>query len=85
MTKKSGTKREVNLTAKVAAPIKATVESPPAPAVVPKVEYAFPSKSRCPRCRGMNTRAYGTTGGVQYRECLSGICRNEYKVLGKVI
>lgn len=47
--------------------------------------YAFPSKSRCPRCGVENTKAYGTNAGVQYRECLAPVCKWSYKVTGSLI
>ena len=48
------------------------------------VQWAFPSKSRCPRCKTINTVAYSTDSenGVQYRKCLNSICRHRYKALG---
>jgi len=50
-----------------------------------KPQYAFPSKSRCPRCQTTDTKAYTTKGKYQYRECLRAICRKTYTVEGKEI
>ena len=48
-------------------------------------EYAFPSRSRCPRCQASDTRAVSTQGNVQYRQCIRPICRQRYKVIGKAL
>jgi len=47
--------------------------------------FAFPTRSRCPRCGGSETRAYSTKADVQYRECLTPICRVRYAVKGQPI
>lgn len=65
-------------TTKVAKPVKLDASPPPAPAV----QFAFPTKSRCPRCRGDRTRCNRTAGQVQYRECLGAVCRHKYKAVG---
>lgn len=41
----------------------------PAPPETEEPVYSFPTKSRCPACRSLNTVAVNTKGGVQYREC----------------
>ena len=46
------------------------------------VKYAFPSKSRCPRCGVLNTVAYTTRGPIQYRQCQRAVCRRKYSVTG---
>jgi len=46
------------------------------------VEYAFPTKSRCPRCGVSDTIAVSTAKNIQYRKCRQGICRQTYKVVG---
>lgn len=45
-------------------------------------EFSFPTKSRCPRCGGMQTNATTTREGKQYRTCASAVCRNRYCVAG---
>jgi hypothetical protein len=71
-----------------------TVDTLPAPAVQPigdqrivvkRIEYAFPNKSRCPRCRSTNTECISTVGAIQYRKCRGAVCRNGYKVSGTPI
>lgn len=42
--------------------------------------YAFPSKSRCPVCSDVNTRAWDTHGNIQRRKCM--VCGASYKVVG---
>ena len=46
--------------------------------------WSFPSRSRCPRCKAIETKSRRTdsTIGRQYRECLRGICRHKYSVNG---
>ena len=46
-------------------------------------EYAFPTRSRCPRCGSTHTEAYSTKGPVQYRRCLAPICRHRYSQFGE--
>lgn len=63
----------------------AAPESPPAVTSVSSAKpkaYAFPTKSRCPRCRGLQTRCYSTQGRVQYRRCLAPVCQKAYTVMG---
>ena len=47
-----------------------------------EVKYAFPSKSRCPRCGVLDTVAYTTRGPIQYRQCQRAVCRRKYSVTG---
>lgn len=47
--------------------------------------YSFPTRSICPRCGSSQTQAYSTQGQIQYRKCLSPICRHNYSVRGKRI
>lgn len=47
--------------------------------------YAFPSRSRCPRCKSINTVAHGKHGGTQYRVCQQPICRKRYSVAGSAV
>jgi hypothetical protein len=49
------------------------------------LEYAFPSKSRCPRCLGLNTVSYKTKGAKQYRRCRGAVCRHRYSEEGKPV
>lgn len=54
---------------------------PPTPATGDEV-YAFPTKSRCPKCNTLNTLRRGDNGATQYRECASSLCRHKYSVIG---
>ena len=45
--------------------------------------YAFPSKSRCPRCGATATLASCTKGQVQHRKCQA--CGHRYKVTGRQV
>ena len=47
--------------------------------------YSFPSRSRCPLCQTLQTRAigYDRYKCVQYRRCL--VCGNRYKKSGTLI
>jgi hypothetical protein len=47
--------------------------------------YAFPSKSRCPRCRSTHTTRTGAAGEKQYRTCMIGRCGWKYTVTGTLI
>lgn len=51
----------------------------------PEQAWAFPTKSRCPRCGSIQTKAYRVEGGVQYRECQSAVCRKRYRVDGEAV
>jgi len=50
-----------------------------------KIRYAFPTVSRCPRCKTTDTVAYRTAKNIQYRRCLRAICRWSYSVRGKKV
>ncbi len=51
-----------------------------------KVKYAFPTKSRCPRCGATDTIATSSPEGkFQYRRCRRAICRWKYTVMGTKI
>ena len=50
-----------------------------------KETFAFPTHSRCPRCKTVDTAAYRTKKNVQYRRCLRGICRYKYVIIGTKI
>jgi hypothetical protein len=65
-----------------------TAPGPQVTAPGPRVtgdEYAFPTKSRCPRCGGTNTKAVSTQGNRQFRECQTPVCRFKYSVEGTKI
>ena len=47
--------------------------------------YAFPNKSRCPRCGSISTEAYSVMQETQYRRCRVAVCRNRYKVVGTTV
>jgi hypothetical protein len=49
------------------------------------IVWSYPNRSRCPRCGGIDTEAYASVDGVQYRRCRSAACRNRYKVNGNVV
>ncbi len=50
-----------------------------------KAVFSFPTRSRCPRCRAIDTVALNTKGGVQYRQCRRAVCRHKYTVLGRKV
>lgn len=58
---------------------------PEQPLEPPPPVFAFPSKSRCPRCQSLNTVRTTDRGRVQYRRCRVPICRRTYKVIGEEI
>lgn len=60
-------------------------ESVVAAEVVMNPIYSFPSRSRCPRCRSINTKAVGKHGHTQYRVCQQPICRRRYSVKGELV
>lgn len=50
--------------------------------------YAFPTRSRCPACGGVETYAVSTQGNVQYRKCRRIGCKHlhrAYVVMGRAI
>ncbi len=47
--------------------------------------YAFPTKSRCPRCNSDDTERTSQAEGTQYRRCRNPVCRTPYKVPGEPI
>jgi hypothetical protein len=57
--------------------------APPAAEKKGKEEYSFPTKSVCPRCRSLQTKAVSTQGKVQYRQCQMPVCHWNYTVLGE--
>jgi len=50
-----------------------------------QVEYAFPTKGRCPRCGVTDTIATSTQGDTQYRQCRRAVCRKTFAVKGNKI
>jgi len=51
--------------------------------IAPKpVEYAFPTKSRCPRCGSTNTTRTSAYRDIQYRQCRMPVCRHRFSVKG---
>lgn len=48
----------------------------------PKEKYSFPTVVRCPRCSGLQTRAYSTQGKIQYRRCTAPICQERFSIRG---
>lgn len=66
-------------------PVKLVSPPSPAPAPAPLTEekaYAFPTKSRCPRCRSLNTTRRSQKEATQYRRCQQAVCRHKYTVTG---
>lgn len=53
--------------------------------VVMEPVYSFPSRSRCPRCQSINTKAVGKHSHTQYRVCQQPICRRRYAVKGELV
>lgn len=47
--------------------------------------YAFPSKSRCPRCKGLYNTVYCTRGELRYYKCLHAFCRATWRIKGALI
>ncbi len=50
-----------------------------------KAVFSFPTRSRCPRCRAIDTVALNTKGRVQYRQCRRAVCRHKYTMFGKKV
>ena len=44
--------------------------------------YVFPTPSKCPRCKTIDTEAYSTNGNIQYRRCRRAVCRHRYSIFG---
>lgn len=53
-----------------------------APAAPGHAAFAYHTRSRCPKCGRLATRATATREGAQYRKCLMPSCRTTYKVQG---
>ena len=53
-------------------------------ATVAKPVWKFWNKSRCPRCNGLETKAYASSDGIQLRVCEVPICGWRYKVVGEI-
>ncbi len=66
--------------------VKGTADVPPAldPQDIP---LSFPSKARCPRCLGTDSRVRGYSADLtqQFRECNSAICRRRFTVDGQEV
>lgn len=76
-SKKSDTDKALRLLPRPEAP-----KPPPAAAPATAEAYAFPTKSRCPRCKSINTKRRGDSGITQYRVCEAPVCGHKYSVLG---
>lgn len=50
-----------------------------------ELKYSFPTKSRCPRCQGTQTKAVSTQGNIQYRKCTAPVCQKAFTVKGKIV
>jgi hypothetical protein len=57
-------------------------ESDVAEVPITKKTYAFPTESRCPRCRSLDTERTGEYEGTQYRRCRSAVCGKKYAIQG---
>jgi len=80
------TKAAVNSEASKPAETEAAAPGRPDPVDLALGEHwAFPTVVRCPRCRGIQTRATSTQGKVQYRQCQAPICQHRFSVRGKPI
>jgi phage FluMu protein Com len=55
----------------------ATVDTSTQPRV-----HSYPTQSRCPRCKTLNTMAVKSREGVQTRICRNTVCRKRYTVQG---
>jgi hypothetical protein len=92
MARKSRVTKFGKFETKVAPTLKATVGPDSAPATVrlPVLAandpvFAFPNKSRCPKCGVTTTECLSVVGPIQYRRCQAPICRHPYKVTGSPI
>jgi hypothetical protein len=85
MSKKSGARKTDGL--RPATPPAAPKPAPPssAPAGEEQPTYKFWNKSRCPHCGRIDTVAYASHDGVQWRRCLAPICRRTFKVTGEPV
>jgi len=45
--------------------------------------YSFGTRSRCPLCGSLQTRALSTAGRIQFRACR--LCGRHYKEVGMVV
>jgi hypothetical protein len=54
----------------------------PVKEVIEVVVYSFPTRSRCPRCGTIGTKAYCTKGRKQHRKCMTPVCRERFVVVG---
>ena len=84
MAKKGGGGLKAGKAAVPQEPAEAQAEETPVPErapAKPKV-WAFPTKSRCPRCGSVETEATSTQGELQYRRCTVPVCRRTYVVYG---
>jgi hypothetical protein len=66
------------------APREAQRETAKPEANKPRAAYSFPTKSRCPRCKGLQTRRENASpdGSIQYRHCLAPVCRGQRLFVG---
>jgi len=56
--------------------------APAAGEVTAKVEWAFPTKARCPRCGSTQSRVMSVRAGVRYRECQVAVCQRRWREEG---
>lgn len=47
-----------------------------------KPTFSFPSRTRCPRCKGLYNLVVSTQGGYRYYRCKHAICRATWRVAG---
>jgi len=87
--RKTRSKKAAPVLAEPAPPAPPAEPAPEPPAAPSRAVYAFPSRSRCPRCGSLNTlRVSGGTshgGSLQYRQCQVTVCRRNYTSKGHLI
>lgn len=86
--KKSGVIRfKPSVSGETAAPVVSEIEPVrfEEPILVVETVYAFPTKSRCPKCRTLGTRSTSTQGKTQFRKCRRPSCGTSYKESGTPI
>lgn len=55
------------------------------PILIVEDVYSFPTRSRCPKCSSLSTRATSTRGSVQLRRCRRPSCGFTYKEAGSKV
>jgi hypothetical protein len=68
-----------------AVPVQVEIEPTVGDEPVVTLTYSFQTKSRCPKCKSLSTRATSTQGQIQHRRCLRPSCRTTYKEFGTTL